>query len=212
MDHNNYKKLNGMYNNHVIYPEITRQYGNSHLIENYNLPREIPTHNISNTRQIPVRHPANNHQIPVRQPINIKENFVMKNEVKPDLTIELNEQEHYNTVTPQVFGPPLWFSLHNSAAHYPINPSPLVRNQMKNLILSLPVLIPCINCKEHATSYIESIYDKLDDICSSRDSAFKFFVDFHNFVNVRYNKPVMSYIDAYKMYLGNAKITKFSYK
>ena len=68
-------------------------------------------------------------------------------------------------------------------------------------------MVPCVNCKEHATAYIEKNYDKLDSICSSRDSLFKFFVDFHNEVNIQTNKPVMSYEDAYKLYSGNIHLT-----
>lgn len=120
--------------------------------------------------------------------------------------------DHYSTSSPQIFGPPLWFSLHNASAHYPINPSPITSERMKNIIIGIPVLLPCKNCSEHATAYIEKNFDRLDDICSTRDKLFKFFVDFHNYVNVRYNKPVMSYEDAYKMYLGGIKINKMSYK
>jgi len=120
--------------------------------------------------------------------------------------------DHYNTTSPEVFGPPLWFSLHNASAHYPINPSPITSERMKNIILGIPVLLPCKNCSEHATAYIEKHFERLDKICGTRDNLFKFFVDFHNYVNVRYNKPVMSYEDAYKMYLGGVKINKMSYK
>jgi len=120
--------------------------------------------------------------------------------------------DHLNTSNPQIFGPPLWFSLHNAAAHYPINPSPITSERMKNVILGIPVLLPCKNCSEHATAYIEKNFERLDDICSTRDKLFKFFVDFHNYVNQRYNKPIMSYEDAYKIYLGNVKVNKMSYK
>jgi len=71
---------------------------------------------------------------------------------------------------------------------------------MKNFILGIPVMLPCIKCREHATAFIESHKDQLEYICRGKDSLFKFFVDFHNQVNVRNNKPVMTYEDAYKLY------------
>ena len=129
----------------------------------------------------------------------------------PDVHIRFDQEEEYNTASPQVFGPPMWFTLHNAAAHYPENPSPLTRERMKQIIIGLPVLIPCQNCSEHATAHIEKFYDQLDQICSSRDSLFKFFVDFHNYVNKRYNKPLMSYEKAYKLYTGTANISRMTY-
>ena len=140
------------------------------------------------------------------------ENFSKSGEDdKIKLNISFKEEGIYPISSPQIFGPPLWFSLHNGAAHYPDNPSPIARMQMKNVILGLPVLIPCKNCQNHATSHIEKHYDQLDDICSSKDKLFKFFVDFHNYVNKRYNKPIMSYEDAYKLYMGEVKFSPFNY-
>ena len=141
---------------------------------------------------------------------NLKEKEQNENKSEhAEITYETTD--HYNISSPQIFGPPLWFSLHNASAHYPINPSPITSERMKNIILGIPVLLPCKNCSEHATAYIEKNFEKLNDICSTRDNLFKFFVDFHNYVNIRYNKPVMSYEDAYKMYSGNVKINKMSY-
>lgn len=147
----------------------------------------------------------------------VNPNFIAKNDIQniktesKNLNINYEIVDSYSTVSPPIFGPPLWFSLHNAAAHYPDNPSPITKDRMKHIILGIPVLTPCSNCSEHASAYIESHYDDLDKICSGRDPLFKFFVDFHNYVNKRYNKPIMSYEDAYKLYLGNAKVTRMTY-
>jgi len=102
--------------------------------------------------------------------------------------------------SPEVWGPPFWFTLHNGSLNYPSLANPLCIERMKNFIIGIPVMIPCETCKEHATSYIETNKDYLDYICASRDKLFKFFVDFHNFVNIRLKKPEMSYDDAYRLY------------
>jgi hypothetical protein len=147
----------------------------------------------------------------------VNPNYISKDEIKDIQTepkvldIKYEIVDSFSTVSPPIFGPPLWFSLHNAAAHYPDNPSPITKERMKHIILGIPVLTPCANCSEHASSYIEKHYDQLDRICSGRDPLFKFFVDFHNYVNERYNKPIMSYEDAYKIYLGNAKVTRMTY-
>jgi len=101
---------------------------------------------------------------------------------------------------PIVWGPPFWYTLHNGAFHYPKHASPLHAERMKNFIIGIPIMVPCIKCKEHATAFIEKHRNKLNDICSNRDDLFKFFVDFHNQVNKRYNKPILSYEEAYSIY------------
>jgi hypothetical protein len=106
-----------------------------------------------------------------------------------------------NLTDPRVWGPPFWFSLHVSSANYPIKASNLTRELMKNRIKALPIEIPCSACRPHAHAYVESRKEELDDICSGRDSLFRFYVDFHNAVNKRYNKPIMSYDEARKMWM-----------
>lgn len=120
---------------------------------------------------------------------------------KPCPQKQLNYQEvPENKADPKVWGPQLWFSFHNGATKYPTNPSPIVKNNMKNFILGIPVILPCEKCKEHANQFIESNYDNLDNIVSSRENLFRFFFDFHNNANKKTNKPEMSYEDAKKLY------------
>lgn len=119
--------------------------------------------------------------------------------------------EYKDPTDPQVWGSVYWFMYHLGSAHYPINPSPITQERMKGFILGLPVMVTCEKCSDHATAYIESNYSRLDEIVSSRENLFKFFVDMHNMVNKRYNKPVMSYDEAYKLYTGKASVSKLSY-
>lgn len=99
---------------------------------------------------------------------------------------------------PDLFGPAFWFSLHNGSTTYPINPTTFIQTGMKNLIINLPLLIPCIICKEHFYSFLRKA--NLDQATNSRENLFKFFVDIHNNVNNRYNRPVMSLENAKIMY------------
>ena len=116
-----------------------------------------------------------------------------------------------NGTSPDVFGPPFWFTLHNGASKYPDDPSSIVQTKMKNFIIAIPVMLPCLKCKDHATSYIESNLEKLDTIVSSRKNLFNFFVDFHNYVNKNYGKNILSYEQAEQLYNGKVKIMKMSY-
>lgn len=150
-----------------------------------------------------------------------QEEEVKKEEVKkeetfyvPKETFYIDKIEDYETYysmyqntsskkgnLPEVFGPPLWFSLHNASAYYPTNASPLHAERMKNIILGIPVLLPCETCKEHATNYIEEKKHLLSDICKTKEALFEFFVDFHNYVNERLGKPFLSYKEAERIYI-----------
>jgi hypothetical protein len=102
---------------------------------------------------------------------------------------------------PLVWGPLFWYTLHNSAIHYPVNASPLVKQRILNRIQAIPYEVPCKACQIHASAYIESLSDyDLDKIVSGRDNLFKFYVDFHNSVNTRLGKPVWSYQQALNYY------------
>lgn len=132
---------------------------------------------------------------------------------KDDSKVEIS----WNKVTapltdPSVFGPPLWFTLHNGTNNYPEKASKITIERMKGFILGLPYILPCENCMEHARAYITSKYSELDDICSGKQKLFRFFVDMHNYVNKRYNKPVLSYEEAEKIYTKPAVVSKMSYK
>ena len=105
-----------------------------------------------------------------------------------------------NSSLPNIWGPQLWYSLHNGAAKYPIKASNFYINKMKGFILGIPYILPCEKCSEHANNFIEKHYNQLDNICSGRVKLFDFFVDFHNEVNRINHKVNMSYEDAYNLY------------
>lgn len=107
---------------------------------------------------------------------------------------------------PSVWGPAFWFAMHSMAVSYPERPSPMCRENAKKFMTSLPYMLPCEGCFEHARAYIEKHEADMDLICSSRVRFFKFFVDMHNMVNERYNKPRMTVEDAWRLY-GEYKLS-----
>lgn len=116
------------------------------------------------------------------------------------LTTTNNDNDIRTTTNPKIWGPPFWKSLHLSATHYPENPTLIVKHHMKNRILAIPYEIPCNKCRIHALHFIEKHMDYLDQIVSNKHSLGKFYVDFHNQVNQRYNKPTWTYEQAYAYY------------
>ena len=178
--------------------------GNKNLIEIYTDRHELFTScSPSETMNIPN---FNN-----RNSSDLNRNNAL-NSTSTDTPTEVEEKETMGRNSrPEIFGPPLWFSLHNGALNYPEVASPIVKERMKSFILALPIMLPCETCKNHANEFIENNKEYLDTICSTRENLFNFFVDFHNNVNSFTNKPIMSREGALKLYSGNIKITKFSY-
>jgi|SRR5580704_13348992 hypothetical protein len=100
---------------------------------------------------------------------------------------------------PTVFGPSMWFTFHNGARAYPKNPTEFIKSGMKQLISNIPLIMPCVSCKEHFYAFLKSI--DLDWAVASRDNLFEFWVNAHNYVNDRYGKRLIS-LDEAKQYYG----------
>lgn len=111
-----------------------------------------------------------------------------------------DKEPYVNKDNPNYWGPKYWETLHIGSLHYPEVASPVFVEGMKGYILGLPYILPCDTCKNHAVDYIMKYKAQLNEICSGRDNLFKFFVDFHNYVNVKHNKAIVSYEEAKKLY------------
>lgn len=103
-------------------------------------------------------------------------------------------------IDPNVWGAGMWKFLHLSALAYPEKASPICANNTINFILSLPMMLPCVICNAHAREYIERNSGNLRYIASGRDALFAFYVDFHNQVNKRNGKRLISVEEAMGIY------------
>lgn len=149
---------------------------------------------------------------------HVKEIHVPSKEIDSNLNnissvtqMKWKTKHHINMTDPSVWGPAFWFTLHNGASKYPTLASPITKNRMKGYIIGIPTMLPCVACTLHATNHIEKNKDRLDDICSGREKLFTFFVDFHNIVNKRYNKPILSVEEAYNIYNKGVDVSVLSY-
>lgn len=121
--------------------------------------------------------------------------------------------EYESTANPEFWGPSFWLTLHNGALRYPNKASNVFIEKMKGFVKGIPYMVPCSECKNHADAFIDNLSEKeLNEICSGKDKLFKFFVDFHNNVNERYFKRIVSYEEAYKLYNGKAQTERLIYK
>ena len=140
-----------------------------------------------------------------------------KSPIQPDdkkVHLKWKTTHHVNTSDPAVWGPSMWFTLHNGASKYPVSATDFYKDRMKEFILSIPIMLPCSVCKDHANKYIDDARTsgKLDEVIGGRDKLFKWFVDFHNMVNKTHNKPIFSYEEAYDIYNNGATISTLSYE
>ena len=140
-------------------------------------------------------HTPNNQNISTTRPVN---NYYAERIIQNNT---YNQPKHGKKKGPSVWGPMLWYSLHNGAANYPPdkrNISNQIKIHMKNWINALPLMIPCADCANHAVEYISR--SDLDKAVVDRESLFKYFVDFHNHVNKKLGKRIISLDEAKSIY------------
>lgn len=135
---------------------------------------------------------------PRQNAITNNRKFLRGNPPEPQLQPELEPTD--KTADPRLWGPHLWAYLHYSAMNYPNNPSQKQKEAMKDWLCCLSATIPCKNCSNHYSKYIEQHRSRLDEICSSKDKLFNFLVDIHNKVNKRNGKREVSYTEARQIY------------
>ena len=112
---------------------------------------------------------------------------------------------------PEVWGEAFWFMMHVSATAAPEIIPPAAGEKYWNFIEAIPLLLPCGACAEHARAFIQSQAPYKYNIIATRFNLCTFFVNFHNQVNARSGKPLMSVEDAIRKYSGAAHVRIFGY-
>jgi hypothetical protein len=108
------------------------------------------------------------------------------------------------------WGTKKWYEIHTKTMDYPKKPNELEKEEMRKYIIELYKNVSCGYCKRETKEYITKYESQMNEICSSRDNVFKFFVDFHNHVNEKLNKPKVSYIQAHIFYQINKIYRNFN--
>jgi hypothetical protein len=111
-------------------------------------------------------------------------------------------------ITPEIFGPDLWNSIHLICLGAPDNFLNISsKNDYAMFFRSLGTVIPCYECKKHYLNEIIEYPPKLE----TNITLFKWSVDLHNRVNKRLNKKELPYEEALE-YWKNYKINTFQQK
>ncbi len=98
---------------------------------------------------------------------------------------------------PEIWGPGVWFNIHLLAAKADDLESKELFISYINVIVRN---LPCLECRKHATKYIEdnSLIGFLADTDS--EGLFRWSWIFHNFVNTRLGKSFMDWDTAHDMF------------
>ena len=84
------------------------------------------------------------------------------------------------------WGPSTWLLFHTLAEKIKEEEFSNVKNELLDIIKSICMNLPCPSCAQHATEYISKLnYNSI----KSKDDFKMYFLQFHNFVNKRTNKP-----------------------
>jgi hypothetical protein len=90
-------------------------------------------------------------------------------------------------ITPKIWGPHFWEFFHLISLKYPNKPSDLDKLMAYELINSIYYILPCKTCRHHFKKNIEQF--PLNDIdIKSRENFIKWFINFHNIVNISLKK------------------------
>ena len=108
----------------------------------------------------------------------------------------------FRQMAAQSFGPAMWTSIHNIALAY--DPTPEKKKDLVEFMDNLATLFPCQKCSPHIREAIKTMPT------DSKLSVFKWSIDFHNAVNARIGKPVLSYKQAIDAISANSKTSKTS--
>lgn len=101
-----------------------------------------------------------------------------------------------------VWGPKAWKWLHVQAINYSNNPTRKDKMIMFKLFWSFILTLPCPECRVHAMKYISAHPPDFSSSISFQTWAWRF----HNAVNHRIGKPIMSpkqYRQTYSSYIRN---------
>lgn len=93
---------------------------------------------------------------------------------------------------PGMFGTYIWNTFHIISFNYPHSPSDKDEENMRNFIYYMCLHLPCMACRYHALKYITTN----PPTTQNQLSLIRYFIDFHNAVNLRLGKTVLSYRDA----------------
>lgn len=94
-------------------------------------------------------------------------------------------------MSPSVWGPIFWTTMHIVTLGYPPNPSKEEQVSAANFFNSLAHMIPCPICKTHYSHFLAQ--EPVENAVTSRDALINWCFDLHNKVNQKLDKPTITF-------------------
>ena len=90
-------------------------------------------------------------------------------------------------LSPTVWGPFFWHTIHIAALGYPKEPTYTEKRAAKEFFENLQFLIPCSVCRDHYSNHMKT--KPITTFLDRRADLFRWTIDIHNEVNKALEKP-----------------------
>ena len=97
-----------------------------------------------------------------------------------------------------IWGPPFWKTLHTICHHYPLQPNSIMKKKMYDFFHNLPVFLPDHDIGDKFSEILDQY--PMKPYLDTRDALCKWIHFIHNQINIRLNKPQLSYKEYVKQY------------
>ena len=97
-----------------------------------------------------------------------------------------------------IWGPPFWKTLHTICHHYPLQPNSIMKKKMYDFFHNLPVFLPDHDIGDKFSEILDQY--PMKPYLDTRDALCKWIHFIHNQINIRLNKPQLSYKEYIKQY------------
>jgi hypothetical protein len=88
-----------------------------------------------------------------------------------------------------LWGPKYWTFFHKFSTLYPDNPSDFDKAMALTFLMTIKKVLPCPSCSRHYSKNLSEF--TIRDALKSKYNFVKWFVDFHNYVNMSLKKKVV---------------------
>lgn len=100
------------------------------------------------------------------------------------------------------WGPVAWQTLHSFAHALPEVLDENLQNTVRTFVYTFGELLPCVKCSQHFLKFLAD--NEKNDTFKTRQNVVMLLNDAHNAVNARCNKPVFTFEEHCKHYLGDS--------
>ena len=102
---------------------------------------------------------------------------------------------------PKIWGPHGWLFIESCLLSYPNNPSNNDKSNFKNFIYSIKSILPCSNCRDHFSEYLDN-HPLDDNILSSKENILKWILGAKNNVKKINGQNELTYEEFIKYYIN----------